>query len=234
VIGLLIVDGIVNRPERRVAGPVVQALMTFVIGTVFFAWTMHFLPDGRVPWRLFVPPALLTAALWVALGLFSSLYFSSVIIDDSKTYGTIGVVFTFLTWFILIGSVVVLGAACGAVWQQRTTTSQWTDLAGGPSPRCSARRAGSPPGQTTNRGEEAPKRCVYVASNAASVNSSTSASSSYRAKRPTSDADLRRSPWSARAGTGPVRAGAGFRVPGTGPTAPASSLTDRSTHQTDS
>jgi len=123
VIGLLIVDGIVNRPERRVAGPVVQALMTFVIATVFFAWTMHFLLDGRVPWRLFIRPALLTAALWVALGLFSSLYFSSVIIDDSKTYGTIGVVFTFLTWFILIGSVVVLGAACGAVWQQRTTTS---------------------------------------------------------------------------------------------------------------
>ena len=43
-----------------------------------------------------------------------------MIIDDSKTYGTIGVVFTFLSWFILIGSVIVLGAAFGAVWQQRT------------------------------------------------------------------------------------------------------------------
>jgi uncharacterized BrkB/YihY/UPF0761 family membrane protein len=43
-----------------------------------------------------------------------------VLIDDSKTYGTIGVVFTFLSWFILIGVVIVLGAACGAVWQKRT------------------------------------------------------------------------------------------------------------------
>jgi uncharacterized BrkB/YihY/UPF0761 family membrane protein len=48
--------------------------------------------------------------------LFSSLYFSSVIIDDSKRYGTVGAIFTFLTWFILTGGVVVLGAACGAVW----------------------------------------------------------------------------------------------------------------------
>jgi len=58
VLGLLIADGFVNRPERHVAGPVVQALMTFVVATVFFAWTMHFLLDGRVPWRLFIRPAL--------------------------------------------------------------------------------------------------------------------------------------------------------------------------------
>ena len=43
---------------------------------------------------------------------------ASVVIDDSRTYGTIGVVFTLLTWFILIGGVIVLGAALGAVWQQ--------------------------------------------------------------------------------------------------------------------
>ena len=61
----------------------------------------------------------MTAALWVALGLFSSLYLSPTMIDDSKTYGTIGVVFTILTWFMLIGGVIVLGAAVGAVWERR-------------------------------------------------------------------------------------------------------------------
>ena len=121
VLGLLIADGFVNRPERRATGPVLQAFMTFVVAMIFFGWTMHFLLDGRVPWRLFIRPALVTAILWVALGLFSSVYFSPMVIDDSKTYGAIGVVFTFLTRFILIGSVIVLGAALGAVWQQRTT-----------------------------------------------------------------------------------------------------------------
>ena len=121
VLGLLAAEGIIDHPERRAAGPVVQALLTFVIATIFFFWTMHFLLDGRVPWRRLVRPAIVTALLWVALAFFSSLYFSTTIIDDSKTYGTIGVVFTFLTWFILIGSVIVLGAAGGGVWQQRAS-----------------------------------------------------------------------------------------------------------------
>jgi len=39
------------------------------------------------------------------------------LISDSHTYGTIGVVFTLLTWFFLIGGVVVLGAVLGAAGQ---------------------------------------------------------------------------------------------------------------------
>lgn len=72
-----------------------------------------------MPWRLVIEPALATAVLWTVLALFSSLYFSSVLIDDSRLYGTIGVAFTLLTWFILIGVVIMLGAAFGAVWQRR-------------------------------------------------------------------------------------------------------------------
>ena len=72
-----------------------------------------------MPWRSVIRPAFVTGLLWLGLALFSSQYFSSVLIEDSHTYGTIGVVFTLLTWFILIGGVVVLGAALGAVWQKR-------------------------------------------------------------------------------------------------------------------
>jgi membrane protein len=72
-----------------------------------------------VPWRRVIGAALVTALRWLVLAFFSSAYFSSVVLDDTKTYGTIGVVFTLLTWFILIGSVIVLGVAFGTVWQQR-------------------------------------------------------------------------------------------------------------------
>jgi membrane protein len=119
VLGALVIDGAINKPERAAVGAVGEAILGFVLVAVFFFWTMHFLLAGRVPWRHLVRPALVTALLWVALAVFSSLYFSSTVVDDTKTYGTIGVVFTFLTWFILIGSVIVLGAAVGAVWQQR-------------------------------------------------------------------------------------------------------------------
>jgi membrane protein len=121
LLGVLIAEGSINGPERSAVGPVVEALLTFLVVTIFFAWTMRFLLAGRVPWRRVIGPALVTAMLWLGLAFFSSAYFSSVVIDDSKTYGKIGIVFTFLTWFIIIGFVIVLGAAGGAVWQQRTS-----------------------------------------------------------------------------------------------------------------
>ncbi len=119
LLGVLVAEGSVSGSERRAAGAVGQALLSFVVVAIFFAWTMHFLLAGRVPWRRVIAPAVITALLWIGLAFFSSAYFSSVLIDDSKTYGTIGVVFTLLTWFILIGNVIVLGATGGAVWQQR-------------------------------------------------------------------------------------------------------------------
>jgi membrane protein len=126
LLGVLIIEGTIDRPERTAFGPIVQTVLGFVVVAAFFAWTMHFLLAGRVPWRKVIEPALVTALLWTALALFSSLYFSSVIIDDSKLYGTIGVVFTLLTWFMLIGAVIVLGATFGAVWQRRARSSTAT------------------------------------------------------------------------------------------------------------
>jgi membrane protein len=115
----VIAEGVIGRPVRTAAGPAAQGLLGFVAATLLFGWTMHFLLAGRVPWRHVIRPALVSGLLWVVVSVFSSIYFSSTVIDDSKTYGTIGVVFTLLTWFILIGFVIVLGAAGGAVWQQR-------------------------------------------------------------------------------------------------------------------
>jgi membrane protein len=114
-----IAEVVIGGPVRTAAGRVAQGVLGFVVVTVLFGWTMHFLLAGRVPWRFVIRPALVSGVLWVALAVFSSIYFSPTVIDDSRTYGTIGVVFTFLTWFILIGFVIVLGAAGGAVWQQR-------------------------------------------------------------------------------------------------------------------
>ena len=56
---------------------------------------------------------------WVFLELFAAAYFASTIVSDSRTYGTIGVVFSLMTWFIAVGAVVVLGTALGATWRER-------------------------------------------------------------------------------------------------------------------
>lgn len=119
LLGALLVEGTISKPVRTTGGPVVELLVRFVAALIFFWWTMHFLLAGRAPWHVLIRPALVTALLWIALALFSSISLSSSIVSDSKLYGTIGVVFTLLTWFILVATVVVLGAALGAVWQHR-------------------------------------------------------------------------------------------------------------------
>jgi len=117
---VVLFESLVGRPVRNVfAGAGLVELVTFAIWAPFFWWTMHFLLAGRVPWRRLLPSAILTGAFYVGLGVFSKFYFSSTIISDSKTYGTIGAVFSILTWFVAIGAVIILGAVGGVVWADR-------------------------------------------------------------------------------------------------------------------
>ena len=119
LLGALVVEGTISHPVRTTTGPVIEGLLRFFGALLFFWWTMHFLLAGRASWHALIRPALVTAVLWLALAVFSSISLSSTIVSDSKLYGTIGVVFTLLTWFILVATVLVLGAAFGAVWQRR-------------------------------------------------------------------------------------------------------------------
>ena len=118
--GLLILDGEISGPFRNgPGGPVMLGLVDFVLLTIFFWWSIHFLLAGREPWARIGPSAVATAVFWMGLGVFASFYLSSTLVSDSRLYGKIGVVFTLVTWFIAIGAVITLGAVAGVVWQRR-------------------------------------------------------------------------------------------------------------------
>ena len=117
--GIAIADGAIGKTIRDRAGPALMGLVEFVGFALFFWWSIHFLLDGRVSWGRTRAAAVASAFCWVGLGLFAAFYFSASIVSDSKTYGTIGVTFTLVTWFIAIGAVITLGAVAGAVWQHR-------------------------------------------------------------------------------------------------------------------
>jgi membrane protein len=118
--GAVVAESLAERPVSTVAGGGWLApLVTIGIMTPFFWWTMHFLLAGRVAWRTLLPSALVTGVFYGGLGEFSKFYFSSTIVSDSKTYGTIGAIFGIMTWFIAIGAVIILGAVAGAAWQDR-------------------------------------------------------------------------------------------------------------------
>ena len=115
----MVAESLAERPVSGAAGGWLAPLVTVAIMTPFFWWTMHFLLAGRVPWRKLLPSAIATGVCFAGLGVFSKLYFSATIITDSKTYGAIGAIFTIMTWLIAIGAVIILGAAAGAVWEDR-------------------------------------------------------------------------------------------------------------------
>jgi membrane protein len=117
VAGEVIVDALISRPLRDLpAGRVFLGLGNLVIVLALFWWGLHFLLRGKESWRRLFPAALATGVFWVGLGAFASIYFSSTLVSDSHLYGAIGVVFTFMAWFIAIGAVIILGAVVGHTW----------------------------------------------------------------------------------------------------------------------
>jgi membrane protein len=124
VAALVIGDAAIGKTLRdEPAGPAVISVVEFVGFTLFFWWSIHFLLAGRETWRAVLPAAIATSAFWLGLGVFAAFYFSSSIVSDSKTYGTIGATFTLVTWFIAMGAVLTLGAVFGAVWHRRRATT---------------------------------------------------------------------------------------------------------------
>jgi membrane protein len=118
--GVIAFESVIGRPVRRIpGGSVFGALVGFALFTAFFLWTIHFLLSGRVAWRRLLPSALATGLLFALLGLFSEFFFSSWIVSDNKLYGSVGPVFSILTWLIAVGAVLIIGAVGGVVWQER-------------------------------------------------------------------------------------------------------------------
>jgi len=112
-------DALAKQLERLPGGLVLEGLETFISLALFFWWTMHFLLRGRESWRRLRPAAVATAICWIGFGVFSSFYFSGSVVSDYQLYGSIGIVFDIVTWFIAAGAVITLGAAAGAVWERR-------------------------------------------------------------------------------------------------------------------
>ncbi|MGW4164736.1 YhjD/YihY/BrkB family envelope integrity protein, partial [Streptomyces sp. NPDC004788] len=78
-------------------------------------WTQHLLLTARVPWLPLLPGALLTG---IALGVVTStasLYMPRALNRSLEKYGSLGAVFTLLSWLIVLCAVVTLCVTAGAV-----------------------------------------------------------------------------------------------------------------------
>ena len=126
--GWFALDSFIGGATRRLpGGPVFDAIVVLILATGFFWVSMRVLLDRDVPPRTLVLPSAASALFWLGLKVFAALYFSTTIINDSRLYGPVGVIFSLLTWFTAIAAVIILGAMTGEVWQHRGRTEHAAD-----------------------------------------------------------------------------------------------------------
>ncbi|MER5475170.1 hypothetical protein [Streptomyces sp. NPDC002685] len=77
--------------------------------------TAHLLPAGRVPWPPLLPGAIVTGAALTVLSVIAKVYVPNALNHSLERYGSLGDVFTVLSWLIGLCVVISVGITAGAV-----------------------------------------------------------------------------------------------------------------------
>ncbi|MER5947390.1 YhjD/YihY/BrkB family envelope integrity protein [Streptomyces sp. NPDC001904] len=97
------------------AGPWLGMPLSYVTSVLLWWWTQHLLLGGRVPWLPLLPGALLTGVGVVSLSWASHLYMPRALNRSLAEFGPFGLVFSLLSWLIVLFTVVCVGISAGCV-----------------------------------------------------------------------------------------------------------------------
>ncbi|MFD8572395.1 YhjD/YihY/BrkB family envelope integrity protein [Streptomyces sp. NPDC057694] len=89
--------------------------LSYVASVLLWWWTQHLLLGGRVPWLPLLPGALLTGVGVVSLSWASQLYMPITLNRSLAEFGPFGLVFSLLSWLIVLFTVVCVGISAGCV-----------------------------------------------------------------------------------------------------------------------
>ncbi|MCF3182585.1 YihY/virulence factor BrkB family protein [Streptomyces polychromogenes] len=122
-------------------------LLLFLAEVAMWWWTQHLLLSARVPWLPLLPGAVMTGAALSVLSSTASLYVPRVLNRSLNTYGTLGAVFTLLSWLITLCAVVTLCVTAGAVVAREPWAARrlGTPAPSGPAPSRTGAGRRSPP-----------------------------------------------------------------------------------------
>ncbi|MFJ9949245.1 YhjD/YihY/BrkB family envelope integrity protein [Kitasatospora sp. NPDC091207] len=99
--------------------------LTFLDATALWWWTQHLLLVGRVRWLPLLPGALLCGAVVVGLGIAARVYLPRAMGHSVTQFGPYGVVFTGLSWLIVMFTGLTLAIALGRVVAEEETIAHW-------------------------------------------------------------------------------------------------------------
>ncbi len=89
--------------------------LSFVSTTLVWWWTQHLLLGTRTRWLPLLPGALFTALSMTVLGLTAKIYMPIALDNSQAKFGSLGPVFTLLSWLIVVSAAVVGSIALGQV-----------------------------------------------------------------------------------------------------------------------
>ncbi|MEE1786669.1 YhjD/YihY/BrkB family envelope integrity protein [Streptomyces sp. SP17BM10] len=90
-------------------------VLYLITAALLWWWTQHLLLAGRVPWLPLLPGAVLTSAALTALAWGSRLYVPRSLNRSVAQFGPLGMVFTLLSWLIVVFTAITLGIGGGYV-----------------------------------------------------------------------------------------------------------------------
>jgi membrane protein len=97
------------------AGPLIGVPLIFLADVAVWWWTQRLLLSARVPWLRLLPGALLTSAAMTTLSVTARFYMPLALNRSIATYGSLGSVFTLLSWLIACCAVITFTLTAGAV-----------------------------------------------------------------------------------------------------------------------
>ncbi|WP_234322860.1 YhjD/YihY/BrkB family envelope integrity protein [Streptomyces sp. NRRL S-350] len=109
----LVIQGKVR--EGFGAGEALGIVLYLVTAVLLWWWTQHLLLGGRVPWPPLLPGAVLTGAGLTVLAGAAQLYVPRSLNRSVAQFGPLGLVFTLLSWLIVVFTAVTLGIGIGYV-----------------------------------------------------------------------------------------------------------------------
>jgi membrane protein len=89
--------------------------VSFLVDVALWLWTFTVLTNNHAGWRDHLPGAVVAAAGTGLLKALGSVWLPKSVASASALYGSIGVIFAVLVWFLLFGRLVVLAATVNAV-----------------------------------------------------------------------------------------------------------------------
>ncbi|MFJ3790271.1 YhjD/YihY/BrkB family envelope integrity protein [Kitasatospora sp. NPDC090091] len=99
--------------------------LTFVAACLLWWWTQHLLLAGRVRWLPLLPGSLLCGVAVIGLGLAARIYLPRAMTRSVQQFGSYGVVFTSLSWLIVLFTGLTLAIAMGRVIAEEPQIAHW-------------------------------------------------------------------------------------------------------------